>query len=651
MSEREAGYAMYEIPPGHMPMVLLTPEQYQRLNEGVSRTPSLFYFAMSQIGHTIQDIARELTQFDLLSNHLRPTGTIDKLFHINTAYATYSRDIVDPRGPWSASKTPLEDGVKTLADALESGLPTLMDLAVGDWIKGIAAGMGGAYASAVEQLTRTGQLLDAWKGLQLTIGVYPWMRRHWLRELTPAIPDASMAWILLRRGKITDQQFGTYASFDGWGSVGIDFLKTAWNQIPNENTAFRMWARGAIDSKTKEAFYYANSWEKDDFSNLDAVYQWLPNAREAFTLFRRGHIPENTMQALMKAQGYLPEWHEYLPSLYERILMPRDAFNAYLRGTISKKLFEEYVEQNEWRDGSADILASIYQNLPSARDAFTLFKRGHVPKNTMEGWFKADGYLEDLHGFLPKIWERIPHPRDAFNGLMRGVIDRKMFDHYVEENEWRDGMADFLYGIYAKQPSAHEAFYMWAKGIITLQQRDELYKANGYDSEWHTKLTDNYYYVPTVYDLTRIADFVEVDAIWATKILKERGLRASDISKIIQMLKVRPLRDEIRRQIAIWVKRYRYGWVTATQLDAALQDYLENGFIQATEKDFTVQEAELNYEDELMEEKIEIYSWYFKTAVISEEELLEDFLDLGIREEKANLMVENLKAQGYYGYY
>jgi len=192
---------------------------------------------------------------------------------------------------------------------------------------------------------------------------------------------------------------------------------------------------------------------------------------------------------------------------------------------------------------------------------------------------------------------------------------------------------------------------MWAKGLITVAKRDSMYMANGFDKEYHQLLTDNNYYIPTVYDLTRIADYVEIDRIWAIKILKERGLRDNDISKIVAMLKIRPLRDEIRRQITLWVKRYRLGWATPTQLEAALQEYLEGGYIQETEKTLLTEEAELNYEDELMEEKIDIYSWYFKTAVISEEELLEDFLDLGIREEKANLMVELLKAQGYYGYY
>jgi len=520
-----------------------------------------------------------------------------------------------------------------------------------NWRQGFISGDGAAFSGFMEKMIGADQFLYSLIDLRWQLSVTPRMKRNWMNFYRPSVPDTRMAFNLMRRGKISDNNFKTFASYDGWGDSYIDYLKALWRNVPNENTAFRMFARGAIDSKTKEAFYYANSWEQEDFKKLDLIYQWLPNAREAFSLFKRGAIGDQVKAWLYHAQGYMPDWHSFLDKTWQRLPTPRDAFTMYMRDTITEEEFDNYVEANEWEEGSAARLWNILQNLPNSQQAFRLFRRGKISSADLTALFKADGYMPTYQKIVSSLYERIPMPRDAFNALMRGFIDRKQFDTLISMNEWQDGMADFLYEIYLRQPSPHEAFYMWTKNIITLKQRDELYKANGYDSEWHNKMTANYYYVPTVYDLTRIADYVEMDLIWATKILKERGLRDKDISKITAMLKIRPLRDEIRRQIAIWVKRYRYGWVTPTQLEASLQEYLEGGYIQATEKTLTVEEAELNYEDELMTEKIEIYSWYYKTAVISEEELLEDFLDLGIREEKANLMVEVLKAQGYYGYY
>jgi len=600
--------------------------------------PSLAAFwAMSALGNTLQDFARFTAQMYLINRMKNEFVPNAANLPMNLSYRV---KVLELAGDLEGVKNEVLKQVNSDYDYL-----------VYAWNAGIQTGLGGGFSSFQEQFLSSGQLLNAYGTMQYQISVAPRMRRYWMKEYSPTVPNTSMAFNLLRRGAITEKQFVEYASYDGWHPDIIRYLKAVWKAIPNENTAFRMMMRGAIDQKTKEDYYFANSWEKEDFDKLDTIYQWLPNAREGFTLFKRGQITEKGMTSYFRAQGFMPFYDKVLPKIWERLPTPRDAFTMLIRGVIEKDDFDRYVKANEWEEGSADRLFSMFTNLPNSHEAFTLYRRGKIGASGLTTLIKADGYSPTFQKIVPSLYERIPHPRDAFNALMRGYIDKKKFDNWIYQNEWTTGMADFLYEIYTKLPSPHEAFYMWTKNIITLKQRDELYKANGYDSEWHNQMTANYYYVPTVYDLTRIADYVEMDLIWATKILKERGLRDRDISKITAMLKIRPLRDEIRRQIAIWVKRYRYGWVTPTQLEEALQEYWVSGYIQATEKTLIVEEAELNYEDELMTEKIEIYSWYYKTAVISEEELLQDFLDLGIREEKANLMVEVLKAQGYYGYY
>jgi len=596
--------------------------------------PSLAAFwAMSALGNSIQDFAKFMAQIHLIN---RMKGE----FVPNAANLPMSFS-------YEAKKLSLDE----LASAVLKKINSDYDYLVYAWNTGIQTGLGGGFSSFQEQFLASSQLLNSYGTMQYQISVAPRMRRYWMKEYTPTVPNTSMAFNLLRRGLISATQFAEYASYDGWDNKDIEFLKGLWKAIPNENTAFRMFARGAIDQKTKEAFYYANAWEPKDYAKLDAIYEWLPNAREAFTLFKRGEITDIVMKGLMLNQGYSERWTDFLPSLYERIPTPRDAFSMYMRGAISESQFDKYVEGNEWEEGSEARLWAIFQNLPNSREAFTLFRRGKIDAATLTKLYQADGYMPTYQKIVSSLFERIPMPKDAFNALMRGYIDRKQFDSYISQNEWQEGMAGLLYEIYTRLPSANMAFYMWKKDLISLAQRDELYRAAGYEEAWFKNLTANFEYSPTVYDLTRIADYVEIDTIWATRIMRERGLRDSDISKIVKMLKIRPLRDEIRRQLTLWVKRYRLGWATPTQLDAALQEYLEDGYIQATEKTLITEEAELNYEDELMEEKIDIYSWYFKTAVITEEELLEDFLDLGIREEKANLMVELLKAQGYYGYY
>jgi len=633
MSEDEGPRFITGLPPGHVPMVLLTPEQYLRINsvnQPVSFTP---YFATASIASTLGDIAKLGAQLFLLER--MRTEWIPTAARLPMAL---SYDVRRLKGA-ELEKTVFDEVTKQ-ADYLVSA-----------WKTGIQTGLGGAFTASQEQWLNTGQLIYAYSTLQYQTSVIPRMRRYWMSQYTPQVPDSSMAYKLFLRKHIDESRFREYAGFDGWDKEGTNFLMELWKEVPNERTSFRMLMRGAIDYKEFKDHVRINNWAEGWDTKLYQIFEWLPNARQAFTLYRRGKIDVALEHALMKAQGFDGKWHDSLERLYERIPLPRDAFNMYMRGAITEAKFDEYIEANEWEEGSAERLWAIYQNLPSSREAFTLYKRGKIDATVLKALYQADGYMPTYQNIISGMFERIPHPRDAFNAFMRGVITRDQFDGWVEANEWQSGMSDFLYDVYTRIPSYREAFYMWAKGLITLAKRDQLYSANGFDKEYHQLLTDNNYYVPTVYDLTRIADFVEIDRIWAIKILKERGLRDNDITKIVAMLKIRPLRDEIRRQITLWVKRYRLGWATPTQLEATLQEYLEGGYIQETEKTLITEEAELNYEDELMEEKIDIYSWYFKTAVISEEELLEDFLDLGIREEKANLMVELLKAQGYYGYY
>jgi len=622
----------YPIPPGHIPMVMLTPQQYLTINAGLQRPSYFTYSVMNAAAQGVQDIIRALISGTAIDNQ---RAQLPSLVNWSSVISNLAK-----------TRTP-DELATDISGAIQSDFQILMDA----WKAGIGAGIGSSLAQWGEQFMNTGNLVYAYCALQYQTSVIPRMRRYWMSKYTPAVPDTSMAYRLFLRKHISEARFREYAGYDGWDTEGTNFLMELWKQVPNERASFRMLMRGAIDYKQFKDHVRINNWAEGWDTKLYQIFEWLPNARQAFTLYRRGKIDQASEHTLMKAQGFDGKWHDPLERLYERIPLPRDAFNMFMRGAITEDAFDKYIEANEWEDGSAARLWAIYQDLPEERQAFTLWKRGAIKKADMEALFRADGYMSKYDMLLPKLFERIPHPRDAFNALMRGVIDRNKFNYWVQANEWQDGSADFLYDIYNRLPSYREAFYMWMKGLIKTDKRDWLYSASGFDKEWHQLLTDNNYYVPTVYDLTRIADYVEISSIWATKILKERGLRDTDIAKIIAMLKIRPLRDEIRRQIAIWVKRYRYGWVTPTQLKEALQEYLEDGYIQETEKTLTTEEAELNYEDELMKEKINIYSWYYKTAVITEEELLEDFLDLGIREEKANLMVELLKAQGYYGYY
>jgi len=616
-----------------------------------SSVPSGVVWAAQTVGQLIIEILQKDAQRALIDNllaNITNTPRTHKAFGLIPT-VTYPGQYIQkyPSSICSSAKTL---SLPELADFLLKRTGEIYEfITEAGWIGSLNGWAG--YGAITEKFYNPEPMLRAYNDLQWQASIMPRMRRHWLREYTPTIPDTRLAWTLYTRGDLKLDQFEEYASYEGWDKTNVTLLEKALYKLPTDRTAFEMFLRGVLPLEEVHKKYYANAWKEEWHEKLDTIFSSLPSARDGFRLLRRGKIKEDVFKYLMRANGFLLASQKLLPMLYERLPNARDAFNMFMREAISEEQFDSYVEADEWESGSATRLWAIYQRLPYGRDAFRLMRRGKIDSATMTKLFKAQGFMETYQKVLPSLYERIPNAHEAHTLKMRGAIDQKAYENYVSMNEWTNGSAELLDSLWERLPSYREAFYMCQKGLITTTERNALFLAADFDPKWHSKLVENSYYIPTVYDLTRIADYVEMDRIWAIKILKERGLRDNDISKIVAMLKIRPLRDEIRRQITIWVKRYRLGWATPTQLEEALQEYLEGGYIQETEKTLLTEEAELNYEDELMEEKIDIYSWYYKTAVITEEELLEDFLDLGIREEKANLMVELLKAQGYYGYY
>ena len=249
----------------------------------------------------------------------------------------------------------------------------------------------------------------------------------------------------------------------------------------------------------------------------------------------------------------------------------------------------------------------------------------------------------------------VPGGSIAWSLYRRGEIPRSQYDTYMGYDGWSKENADLLVKAMEMVPTAREAFYLWAKGIITLDERDAFYFASGWSEDWHAKITENLTYTPSLYDLTRIADYVELDQIWALDKMKRRGISDADRAKFWEMLKVRPLREEIRSLTLKALYARQYGYWSHDELDAYWADMAADGYIKSTERALLNEYGDLSYEIELKEEWIEILRWRFRTAVITEAQFLEGLVDpkgpVAMQEEKANLIVEQEKARGYIGYY
>jgi len=284
---------------------------------------------------------------------------------------------------------------------------------------------------------------------------------------------------------------------------------------------------------------------------------------------------------------------------------------------------------------------------PNVSMAFNLWKRNQIKEADWKTIAKHEGWPDAYIPKLQELFTSYPNPRSAFRALARGAITTNSYEYFIMAQGWPSAWKDVFRKIYAWWPSAFEAFFMWKKGIIDKSERNKYYKGQGYTADMYEKITANFGYVPTLYDLIRIADYQEVDLIWATRIMMERGMRTKDIAKFIKYLKYRPLRDEVRNLTNQLVWRYQYGRITPVAFETELGKLP----IGVTEKSLITDYAEMRYEDELITEQMFILKWQFRMGWITEANYLAALISLDIREEKANLIVEQEKAQGYFGYY
>lgn len=269
------------------------------------RSPYFTYYALYRAGMAVQDFLKVYMQSTL----------IDKLRAELPEIANWPMDLCYDAKLLSPA---------SLAESVLHRIGVQYRFLIDAWKAGLGAGMGASYAAEIEQFMNPGQLLYAYSTLQYQASVVPRMRRHWMSQYTPTIPNTTMAYNLLLRGKINEAEFNTYASYDGWDSEGIGFLKEAWKSYPTPWVAFRLLMRNAITKEEFSKYITADGWPADWADKLGVLYESIPTPREAFFLWSKGQLTEDQRDAVYTAGGYKEEWHSritdnwyYTPSIYD----------------------------------------------------------------------------------------------------------------------------------------------------------------------------------------------------------------------------------------------------------------------------------------------------------------------------------------------
>jgi hypothetical protein len=185
------------------------------------------------------------------------------------------------------------------------------------------------------------------------------------------------------------------------------------------------------------------------------------------------------------------------------------------------------------------------------------------------------------------------------------------------------------------KPDPLTLFNLYTRGYITREQlKSELAYVTGFKDTYIDGLIDIFEFNPSLSQLMRLADFVEIPNELLNKSLKILGIKEPYYSLIWQMIKRRPLREEIRVNTNLLINAYVKGFISEEFLSKSL-DALK---IQTEEKNLLMTYARNKRTYEMIEEQIFILRTAYQKGLIDAATLINELNKLGIQTEWINLI-------------
>lgn len=285
-----------------------------------------------------------------------------------------------------------------------------------------------------------------------------------------------------------------------------------------------------------------------------------------------------------------------------------------------------------WKAGLGLQMGTAYMGLEESfigtPQLLTMYRRGQL-ENSLEP--RMDRY------WRAKYTPTVPNSKLAFQMCMEGQITRAEFGAFCLLEGWPASFHDKLYEVYNKDPDIYTAFSMYKRGLINLDKMKSLFRIQGFDSSYDALLYEVLHRVPTLRELTNLSDFVQLPDLYVREKLRGGGYAEGDIAYLAAAINRRPIRDEVRSVVGRYLYEYQLG-----RLDRdTLKSNLSKLGLLPSELELQMLWGDLRYQDELLDEKVEIIrERVYKHDLTTEAEIVTELTSLGILEEKANLMAE-----------
>ena len=350
----------------------------------------------------------------------------------------------------------------------------------------------------------------------------------------------------------------------------------------------------------------------------------------------------------------------------EMTVLTDESLNFLGRGITGSYDLAQKIQNGLAKDPSYPFMSDVFKEISDQTDIvnsalhagivggsgsmFAQYVEGLMQSGTLLRLYKGSAYTLGVGPWIQRYWlarftPNMPDPHDAFLLERHGQISRAEYNDALLKKGWSGKWFDKFYEVWTKHPDLYLSFSMFNRGLITDTTLTTWIKSEGFSDTDVPKIKSGLYRTPTLGELIRISDFVELSSVYLGEKLKWAGYKDTDIPLLTSALIKRPLREETRKLITQYTWEYQRGRIT----NEALQNAFAELSLLPMETYLDLLNAEEVWTQQLINEELQTieYRVYKKDpGFLTIANIKTAIEDLGINEEMSNA----LAAQYYYHY-
>lgn len=290
---------------------------------------------------------------------------------------------------------------------------------------------------------------------------------------------------------------------------------------------------------------------------------------------------------------------------------------------------------------------SLEWNILGVKEATEAYRRGLITYDQYISIIQENTGLSLQHAQIyEKAQQQIPDVTSAFKMMMEGLINFEEFEKIVVANGYPKEYAAKWRDMLDREPDPAFAFELWRRGLITRGKFRECLRIAGYQDSWHEIIEKGLYRIPSLGDLIRISDYVELPHAYIEECMRQQGYTDTAIYYLVKAIARRPLREEVRSLTTLLNYNYYRGYISKEELSDA---YNKIGLLpeEKTLNEIYASYRRAQYKFELMIDIIEQKTRKKIYTTIAEIE--NALVTIGVDQEIANLMATKWYYQYVYG--